>query len=111
MYFSPMFFVLHNKVYMRMIHQFCGWIYNTKCSTDREALRFRYSTSIASPVENVPFHDFRLLHIFPNKDKTSASIVFEFLKWLRNERKISLSYEANILRGLIKLTKFRFANG
>jgi hypothetical protein len=29
--------------------------------------------------------------------------------WLRKSRSISASYEANILRGLTKLVKFRFA--
>lgn len=48
--------------------------------------------------------------IFPTKEKESAQVIFKYIKWLRLSRKISVSYEANTLRGLIKLLKFRFSN-
>jgi hypothetical protein len=47
--------------------------------------------------------------IIPTKDKDSANCILEFLLWLRSARQISVSYEANFLRGLTKLIKFRFA--
>jgi hypothetical protein len=47
--------------------------------------------------------------VFPDQAKENILPVFEFLKWLRMERKIAVSYEANMLRGLTKLAKFRFA--
>ena len=46
--------------------------------------------------------------IIPNKEKESAQTFIDFVMWLRSERQISAGYEANLLRGLIKLLKFRF---
>ena len=46
---------------------------------------------------------------FPTKDKSGAKHAFDFIKWLRSERKISGNYEANLLRGLTKLAKYRFS--
>lgn len=51
-----------------------------------------------------------LYDIFPNSATESASSVLEYILWLRSERGISPNYEANILRGMIKLVKFRFAH-
>jgi len=50
-----------------------------------------------------------IFHIIPNKEKESASIIIEFIQWLRTHRNASVSYEANLLRGLIKMLKYRFA--
>jgi hypothetical protein len=52
-----------------------------------------------------------IFDVFPSNDKESATIVVDYLKWLRGVRKISASYEAATLRGLIKLAKFRYARG
>lgn len=49
-----------------------------------------------------------LYEIFPSTAKESAQPVIAFLLWLRGDRNISVSYEANLLRGLTKLLKFRF---
>jgi hypothetical protein len=49
-----------------------------------------------------------MFEMIPNKDKESAKIVIDFVLWLRS-RDISVSYEANLLRGIIKLLKFRFS--
>lgn len=49
-----------------------------------------------------------LRDIFPCASRESAQSVFRFIKWLRAERQISVSYEANVIRGLIKLCKFRY---
>ncbi|KAL3823654.1 hypothetical protein ACHAXA_009759 [Cyclostephanos tholiformis] len=51
-----------------------------------------------------------LCDIFPNPSAESASPVLQYVLWLRSERGISQNYEANILRGMIKLVKYRFAN-
>jgi len=51
-----------------------------------------------------------LYDIFPSSDTESAAPVLQYILWLRSERGISPNYEANVLRGLIKLVKFRFAN-
>ena len=49
-----------------------------------------------------------LRHIFPTKEKAGAASLYDFVKWLKQERSISDSYEANMLRGISKLAKFRF---
>jgi len=46
---------------------------------------------------------------FPTKEREGVTSVFDFMQFLRKTRKVSISYEANMLRGLIKLAKFRFA--
>eukprot|EP00559_Dactyliosolen_fragilissimus_P000861 CAMPEP_0184868390 /NCGR_PEP_ID=MMETSP0580-20130426/30247_1 /TAXON_ID=1118495 /ORGANISM="Dactyliosolen fragilissimus" /LENGTH=554 /DNA_ID=CAMNT_0027369241 /DNA_START=296 /DNA_END=1960 /DNA_ORIENTATION=+ len=51
-----------------------------------------------------------LFEIIPSKEVKSAQNILEYILWLRNERCVSDSYEANILRGLTKLVKFRFAH-
>ena len=51
-----------------------------------------------------------LVDIFPDASTESAACVLEYILWLRSYRDISSNYEANILRGLIKLVKFRFAS-
>ena len=50
-----------------------------------------------------------LFEIVPNKEKDSATPLIEFILWLRSARDVSVSYESNMLRGLIKLLKYRFA--
>ena len=46
---------------------------------------------------------------FPTKAKEGAREAYDFVLWLRRERRISATYEANMIRGLIKLAKFRFS--
>ena len=50
-----------------------------------------------------------LFEIIPNKEKDSATPLIDFILWLRSARDVSVSYESNMLRGLIKLLKYRFA--
>ncbi|KAL3764320.1 hypothetical protein ACHAW5_008917 [Stephanodiscus triporus] len=81
------------------------------------ALR-RTSSSLLSASQNDDGEDkmrylkrsLSLCDIFPNPSAESASSVLQYLLWLRSERCISQNYEANILRGMIKLVKFRFAD-
>ena len=61
---------------------------------------------------HAPIDDPQKLSIFdiiPNSKKESAQVLLDFIVWLRSDRQISVSYEANMIRGLIKLLKFRFA--
>ncbi|GKY98224.1 hypothetical protein MPSEU_000780100 [Mayamaea pseudoterrestris] len=51
-----------------------------------------------------------LQDILSSKDKDSATAIIQFVMWLRKERQISVNYEANLLRGIIKLLKFCFAS-
>jgi hypothetical protein len=78
-------------VYMRHARQFLGWYVTTH-----------------RPEASETDAELSIYAIIPNKDKESASETIEFILWLRS-RDVSVSYEANILRGLIKLLKFRFA--
>ena len=67
----------------------------------------RLDTDIA---EQEMKHNVSLVDIFPNTSVQSATCVLNYILWLRSHRDISSNYEANILRGLIKLVKFRFAS-
>ena len=78
------------NVYMRHAKLFLGW-----CVARRE-----------NDNDNV---DASLFAIVPTKEKESADVFLDFIMWLRSTRQISVSYEANLLRGLTKLLKFRFA--
>lgn len=50
-----------------------------------------------------------LTDIFLDQNTESAKCIVQYILWMRSERSISSNYEANILRGLIKIVKFRFA--
>ena len=81
------------NVYMRHAKQFLGWYLKMK-----QKQNDKYDDDDPS-----------IFSIIPNKDKDSATILIDFILWLRAERDVSVSYEANLLRGLVKLLKFRFA--
>jgi len=51
-----------------------------------------------------------LYDIFPDSRTESTAPILQYVIWMRSQRQISPNYEANILRGLIKLVKFRFAS-
>jgi hypothetical protein len=78
-------------VYMRHAKLFLGWYLSRSDLVNGESTKASLFT------------------IVPNKEKESAEQFLEFVLWLRSERRISVSYEANVLRGLTKLLKFRFA--
>lgn len=80
------------NVYMRHAKLFLGW-----CFLQQHNSVFEKTTV-------------SLFDVIPNKEKESADDFLEFILWLRTNRDISVSYEANVLRGLIKLLKFRFAS-
>lgn len=92
-------------VYMKHAKQFLGWYAATRSrSKDRAGSLEGNHNSIAGNDTQLS-----LFTVFPDKEKKSAEAVLEFILWLRSSRKISVSYEANICRGLIKVLKFRFA--
>ena len=69
------------------------------------------STSKPSMVEKENLQQrISLYDIIPSSDTESAAPILQYILWLRSERKISPNYEANLLRGLIKLVKYRFAH-
>jgi integrase len=82
------------NVYLRHAKLFLGW-YLSQVEKEEESIVEGSNASIFT--------------IVPNKEKESADCLLEFILWLRTYRCISSSYEANFLRGLTKLLKFRFA--
>lgn len=80
------------EVYLRHAKLFCGWW-----------------ISVNTDSEDPETGQVSLEQIFPTKEKTGATALYEFIRWLKHERDISDSYEANFLRGISKLLKFRFA--
>lgn len=79
------------EVYLRHAKLFCGWWISVHADT------------VAAGKE-VSLED-----IFPTKEKKGAAALYTFIRWLKQERDISDSYEANFLRGISKLLKYRFA--
>ena len=82
------------EVYIRHAKQFLGWYVHFNTDTNQTALNGDKDLSV--------------FQLFETMEKESAKHVIDFILWLRS-RDVSVSYEANILRGLIKLLKFRFA--
>ena len=80
-------------VYMKHAHLFLGWFLS-----QRGKDLFLDKSTVS------------LFDIVASKEKESADCFIEFIMWLRTSRSISVSYEANVLRGLTKLLKFRFAS-
>jgi integrase len=83
------------NVYLRHAKLFLGW-YISQVKKDEEGSTFDASNA-------------SIFTIVTTKEKESADCLLEFILWLRTSRSISVSYEANVLRGLTKLLKFRFA--
>jgi hypothetical protein len=81
-------------VYLRHARLFLGWYVNEH---------------VVSGLTESEKRKLSMFTIIPTKDKDSADCILEFLLWLRSARQISVSYEANFLRGLTKLIKYRFA--
>eukprot|EP00533_Pseudo-nitzschia_delicatissima_P011254 CAMPEP_0197282998 /NCGR_PEP_ID=MMETSP1432-20130617/24709_1 /TAXON_ID=44447 /ORGANISM="Pseudo-nitzschia delicatissima, Strain UNC1205" /LENGTH=560 /DNA_ID=CAMNT_0042749979 /DNA_START=74 /DNA_END=1756 /DNA_ORIENTATION=+ len=85
------------KVYMNHARLFLGWCCQNPKTKDDDGKE----STIAKK-------DVSIFVIVPSKEKESADNIIRFVLWLRT-RDISVSYEANLLRGVIKLLKFRFA--
>ena len=75
-----------------------------KAMWKRLEARIGKDATIANLKRNLSLSD-----IFINQNTESATSIIHYILWMRSERNISSNYEANILRGLIKLVKFRFA--
>jgi len=82
------------QVYMRHARQFLGWYVQSFLSD--KSFEERGSVTV--------------FDIISSPEKESAAPILEFIIWLRSNRNISVSYEANLLRGIAKLLKFRFAD-
>mmetsp|Transcript_58570 Transcript_58570/g.143267 ORF Transcript_58570/g.143267 Transcript_58570/m.143267 type:complete len:412 (-) Transcript_58570:47-1282(-) len=101
-------------VYVRHAQQFLGWyLYNQQQRRQQkqppQETNGDDEESGEDQNDDTSLKDISIMTIFPSKEKESASTIIDFILWLRKERNISVSYEANLLRGLTKLLKFRFA--
>ena len=88
------------KVYMNHAKLFLGWCCQNAKTEDKNDDK--------AEAAKVPKDDMSIFTVLPSKEKESADNIIRFVLWLRT-RDISVSYEANLLRGVIKLLKFRFA--
>lgn len=103
------------KVYIRHANLFLGWYLKEGSGNDKlnmVAVRKGMDVEPSRQDENVAneCRSFSIVNIFPDKDPASAQPIVDFILWLRQTRDISHSYEANVLRGLTKLLKFRFSS-
>ena len=89
------------NVYIKHAKKFLGWFIRYHSNEKCDAVYINSTSSI--PLNRLSFN-----WIIPNKTKDSASVMIDYILWLRTERQISKSDEANILRGLAKVLKFRF---
>jgi len=89
------------NVYLTHARLFLGWYLKKTAGNSPQA---DYSGRTVSGMSSPP----SIYEIIPDKTKDSAKPMMDFVVWLRSNRSISASYEANLLRGLVKLLKFRF---
>jgi integrase len=96
-------------VYVRHAKLFLGWYLSQYSTLERH--QEQPTNDLAKGEERGEKRDTHvsIFQIFPDKEKNSATVLIDFIIWLRSSREVSVSYEANMLRGLIKLLKFRFA--
>jgi len=87
-------------VYLRHAKLFLGWFW-----TYHRDLDYLQKETVSKMEKK----NLSLYQIIPNKNATSTQCIIEYILWLRQSRSISDSYEASVLRGLIKFVKFRFA--
>lgn len=78
------------KVYVRHASLFLGWFLHNHMDKIDDL------TSVS------------LCHIFEDDSVESVSILLDFVRWLREDRNIAASYEANIWRGMSKLLQYRY---
>ena len=104
-------------VYQRHARQFAGWFLKNAENTEELNMDGIRGASALGEEEREKDKTvlkqckaFSIHSIIPSKDATSAQPIVEYVIWLRKVRNISNNYEANLLRGLTKLLKFRFAS-
>ncbi len=97
-------------VYIRHAKLFMGWYINVH-TLERGLNQFAMSSGkdeVDVTVGKIDVASISIQDIIPDREPKSAQPVVDFILWLRNSRQISDSYEANMLRGLTKLLKYRF---
>ena len=83
-------------VYITHVKLFLGWY-----TTHHIPLKL-----ISNSNNTASIHEPSLFHLFPSKTRSGADLAYSFVQWLRETRKISVTYEANLVRGLTKLAKW-----
>jgi len=104
-------------VYQRHARQFAGWFLKYGESTEELDMgAIRSATSLGEKERENDTASlqqckaFSIHSIISSKNATSAQPILEYVVWLRKVRNISNGYEANLLRGLTKMLKYRFAS-
>jgi hypothetical protein len=68
-----------------------------------------HTQSYSAAMKDAPdWRAFGLKTMFPNTTVEMIEPIFNYIRWMRRERKISSSYEHTVLRGMGKLMKYRF---
>jgi len=93
------------KVYLNHARLFLGWCCQN-AKTDGSGDNNKGEEQ--GKKSGFPNNDLSIFAVMPSKEKESAENIIRFILWMRT-RDISVSYEANLLRGIIKLLKFRFS--
>ena len=79
-------------VYYRHAKLFLGWYINHQ----------------KQHIESINQNNISIRELFPCKERDGACHAFNFMQYLRDQRKISVNYESNVIRGLTKLAKYIF---
>lgn len=104
------------QIYIRHAKLFLGWYWSIYLPTQSTLLHEHVEAINNEAMDHEPMIDHHqrnkkllsLYVIFPTKDKVHANPILQYILWLRTTRYIAVSYEANLLRGLCKLLKFRY---
>lgn len=116
------------KVYVTHTKLFLGWYMSHKLSLSNQNISNRVEkrkvfvklhhrrlnrftgvlnlSNSSSTLESLD--EINLKMLFPSQSRSGADVAYEFIQWLRDTRKISVTYEANIIRGLTKLAKYLY---
>jgi hypothetical protein len=92
------------NIYIRHAKLFLGWYWSIHLPTMIQPNNNNNYTNDTNRKKEL----LSLYVIFPTKDKVHANSILQYILWLRTTRYIAVSYEANLLRGLCKLLKFRY---
>lgn len=72
---------------------FLGWYLNKRSG----------QSLVKTEVTDITARKTSLKDLFPDKQRDGAVLAFHFIQYLRDTRNVSISYEANVIRGLTKL--------
>ena len=89
-------------VYMKIIRQALGWSFRFSPP------RGKFAPPDSGGSGGGGGDDVSLQWLLPSSEAWAAERVFDYIQFLRNDRKVSAKYEANNLRAFIRLAKYMF---